>query len=309
MSKITFPNSLTSFDIHSNTTYLLWKRRLEPLAIMFSGGRTSAVMLRLILDIYGGEFPKDGSVIVLFQNTGREVIETLNFVRDVSLNWSVPITWLEYDSKAENRLRIVNHNSASRNGEPFWNLFTSIVPKRLDGTAGMRPLPGPGMRICTAELKIHLAYRYLTKVLGWKKYNYFEAIGLRRDEPLRVTRQQNNIYESIKIHPLNALNVTADDVMNFWKKQPFNLELPMEDPSFGNCDLCFLKSADKIKKVIAARPELANFWIDLEEMPRDRPHVFRKDRPSYRELRDKALSGDIGFEKEDVFINSCSCTD
>ena len=49
----------------------------RPAVISFSGGRTSAFMLRHIVDAYGGRLPD--SVSVIFANTGLERPETLEF--------------------------------------------------------------------------------------------------------------------------------------------------------------------------------------------------------------------------------------
>jgi len=54
--------------------------------IAFSVGRTSAYMLRQILDANGG-LPTDGRVQVTFQNTGREMPQTLDFVAEVGRRW------------------------------------------------------------------------------------------------------------------------------------------------------------------------------------------------------------------------------
>ncbi|MEI7608264.1 MAG: hypothetical protein WCJ64_12885 [Rhodospirillaceae bacterium] len=57
-----------------------------PALVSFSGGRTSAFMLKHILDAHGGVLPAD--VRVCFANTGREMLETLNFVEECSRRWS-----------------------------------------------------------------------------------------------------------------------------------------------------------------------------------------------------------------------------
>jgi 3'-phosphoadenosine 5'-phosphosulfate sulfotransferase (PAPS reductase)/FAD synthetase len=66
---------------------------IEPTVISFSGGRTSAYMLWRVLQSNNG-LPSDAMVI--FANTGKEEEATLKFVNDCSVNWNVPITWLEY---------------------------------------------------------------------------------------------------------------------------------------------------------------------------------------------------------------------
>ncbi len=51
-----------------------------PALISFSGGRTSAYLLKHVLDAYGGTLPNN--VIACFANTGKEMPQTLDFVRD-----------------------------------------------------------------------------------------------------------------------------------------------------------------------------------------------------------------------------------
>lgn len=65
--------------------------------IAFSGGLTSAYMLHQILEANGG---LPSRVEVTFQNTGREMPQTLDFVAEVGRRWGVLITWLEYRAEA-----------------------------------------------------------------------------------------------------------------------------------------------------------------------------------------------------------------
>ena len=67
----------------------------RPAVISFSGGRTSAYMLKKIVDAYGGRLPD--SVSVIFANTGLERPETLDFVDTCAAAWSVTVHWVEYD--------------------------------------------------------------------------------------------------------------------------------------------------------------------------------------------------------------------
>lgn len=48
--------------------------------VAFSGGRTSAYLLRQVLDANGG---LPDRAVVTFQNTGREMPQTLDFVQEV----------------------------------------------------------------------------------------------------------------------------------------------------------------------------------------------------------------------------------
>ena len=90
---------------------------LEPTCISFSGGRTSAYMLYKVLEANQMSLPDDA--VVCFANTGKEDEATLKFVHDCETHWNVPIVWLEWAGYQEPKFKIVNYQTASRNGEPF----------------------------------------------------------------------------------------------------------------------------------------------------------------------------------------------
>ena len=61
--------------------------------INFSGGRTSAYMAKRLID-EGGEY------LITFQNTGKEMPATLDFVNECDKRWNLGIVWLEYRQPA-----------------------------------------------------------------------------------------------------------------------------------------------------------------------------------------------------------------
>ena len=245
----------------------------EPALISFSGGRTSGFMLWKILQAYNGKLPED--IWVVFANTGKEAPETLDFIKDVSDKWGVHINWLElsiHEDRPIWRTRQVTYETASRNGEPF----DMLIKKQPF-------LPNPSMRFCTSELKINVMKRMM-QLMGYKEW--FNVVGLRYDEPRRVAsirNQTGNKWTSIA--PMADAKHTIEDVIEFWKKQNFDLGLNAyggKAPA-GNCDLCFLKGMDTTIKILRERPELADWWIAKEK---EVGATFRKDRPSYIELLD-----------------------
>lgn len=222
--------------------------RIEgPALISFSGGRTSAYMLHEILRAYDGKLPDD--VVVAFANTGKEREETLRFVHEVEIQWSVPVHWIEY-RKGEAFER-VGYNSASRNGEPFDAL---IKAKSF--------LPNGRARFCTQHLKVE-PLAALALSLGWTPSNYTEVIGLRADEGLRIFKGMENAQKFKRrcVYPLSKARVVKADVMAFWSEQPFDLGL---EPWEGNCDLCFLKGAGIRRRIIRDDPSRANWWDQKE---------------------------------------------
>ena len=73
-----------------------------PALVSFSGGRTSGYMLFRILEAYGGSLPDDMHVV--FANTGKERLETLDFVSECAQRWCVEIVWLEYRDPLQDHL-------------------------------------------------------------------------------------------------------------------------------------------------------------------------------------------------------------
>jgi 3'-phosphoadenosine 5'-phosphosulfate sulfotransferase (PAPS reductase)/FAD synthetase len=323
--------------------------------ISFSGGRTSGVMLRKILDAHGGTLPAD--VVVIFCNTGKEREETLDFVQEVADRWGVPVVWLEYVATPSGKFRkkdgkelwrhtfkVADHATASRKGEPFENV---ILTRTF--------LPNSQMRFCTGELKIKTTNRYVRQFLGWNDYT--NAIGFRSDEPTRVAKLVHHhrnapVDVQLLLHddwydgeeegaddwrrkvpgetpvcPLFDAGIDLAAVKAFWAAQPFDLRLL---PHEGNCDLCFLKGANKILRLINDRPESADWWAEQEtKIARAVPALgrdtgtFRADRPRYSELKliatGREIPGDIPglFAAPDLsedgkgcaLWDDCRCTD
>lgn len=245
--------------------------------IAFSGGRTSAYMLHRILEANGG-LPEDRCEVT-FQNTGREMPETLDFVQEVGRRWGVMITWLEYRS-AKPLFEVVGYQGASRNGEPF----DALIAKK-------QAVPNQAQKFCSAELKTLTAKRYLVSK-GWKTWTSF--VGFRADEDHREPYVDNR---STTVLPLKSAGVTKHDVIRFWIKQPFDLRLPVVRGKTvgGNCDGCFLKSEATIAALARDMPERAAWWEGHEKA---RGHCFSK-RYSRRSLREFVeRQGDWLFDDE-----------
>jgi 3'-phosphoadenosine 5'-phosphosulfate sulfotransferase (PAPS reductase)/FAD synthetase len=272
----------------------------SPGLISFSGGRTSGYMLRHILDAYAGRLP-DG-IVACFANTGKEMPETLDFVRDCSQKWNVDIAWLEYspDGEKQRKFRLVDHQTASRHGEPY----EALLRER-------KYLPNPVTRFCTTQLKIRVMRDY-ARSLGWEHWT--NAVGLRADEARRVAKLKNQRERWETIAPLYDAGATRQDVAAFWSAQDFDLGLPVigDKTPAGNCDLCFLKSAKTISALLRSDPAMADWWIRMEEESQPASPLagfFRKDRPSYRRMRDAVLAEkDMDFGEQDG-LAECFCHD
>jgi len=289
-----------------------------PAVISLSGGRTSAYMLRRILD--AGLRP---DVHVLFCNTGKEYEETLRFVNEIDREWSVGVHWLEYrrenlprhklDSSGavvsarfrrarailaenpgpESGYREVTFSTAARKGEPYENYVA------------MSGLPNPAFRACTTELKIRVMRRWMVDS-GYE--NWDMVMGIRADEPRRVAKLRHSPPERWEhVMPLADAGATEADVLAFWAAQPFDLGLAV-DPVLGtyrgNCDGCILKSTDKLLRIEREEPGRLAWWEGIE---RDSGSLFRRDRPGYAQLR--VLADDAKACGTDADLGDCFCHD
>ena len=269
-----------------------------PALISFSGGRTSGFMLWNIIQAHGGSLPED--IHVVFANTGKEAPETLDFVNDISKKWGIKIYWLEMylgDERPIYRTKEVTYETAARNGEPF----EALLDHR-------KYLPNPVTRFCTSELKIKVMYRFMRKIKGYK--DWFNIIGLRYDEPRRVSSAMKQYNTWTNLTPMNDAKHTVEDVTAFWNKQNFDLNLTNANGKTpaGNCDLCFLKGMDTTISILKERPEMADWWIKQEQkFGKHSGATFRKDRPNYIRLLDISKTHQTLFDDDDQM--TCFCHD
>lgn len=210
--------------------------------VSFSGGRSSAMMAKIMIDNY----PKD-ELIFTFANTGKELPETLDFVNDCDKTWNLNVVWIEYCPI--NKFKVVDYESASRDGLPFEQV---IDMKQY--------LPNRVTRFCTTELKIKPMSLYLQS-LGYKHWD--AAVGIRKDEPNRYHKMKNKVKKDRweYIFPLWDFHVTKEKVTKFWSEQIFDLKIHSEH---SNCDFCFLKGTKKKVAQAHLMPERLQWWINME---------------------------------------------
>lgn len=259
-----------------------------PTVVSFSGGRTSGLMLRRVLDAHGGELPPD--VHVVFTNTGKERPETLAFVAECSRQWAVSIHWIERDRSrpAGHRWREVTAATACTNGA----LFADLIEERSF-------LPNHSMRFCTTELKVYPMRDYMRAQTSERWTN---VIGLRRDEPKRVMgiRARANAWDTDC--PLYDAGVTVADVAAFWRAQTFDLGLQSWE---GNCDACMLKASSFLARIERDRPGTLDWWIEQERL---RGGSFVQER-TYLQVRARATAPVLPGIFDDQPALPCACTD
>lgn len=193
--------------------------------INFSGGKTSAYMTIK-------NYQKDD--LVIFCDTGREHPLTYKFINDFEAFENIPIIRLKYKDAENPFAALLKHNKYSN------------IPNRVK-------------RFCTIELKIKTARRYL-RSLGIMKY--YNLIGFRYDEPLRVKRRKKMWKGVTDIFPLFDEKIDKQKINEYWSKKEYRLEIPS---ILGNCTLCFMKGKNAILSILSLYPDLADEWIKDEQ--------------------------------------------
>lgn len=304
------------------------KDNMHKNVIAFSGGRTSGYMLHCLLNQYGREEIVNKWKI-LFCNTGRERNETLDFVHEVESRWQLPIVWLEYtrvpatqaiaDIYSHTRSKKIVIEQASKGEMTHWFRIADYDKARRIGQPNlpfdellgwMNVLPNVRARACTGQMKIRTMTRYLQSIgcTAWSDH-----IGIRHDESDRslqlLAKSPKHITPQF---PLIKNGTTEEVVLDFWKRQPFNLQLQSYE---GNCDLCFLKTRDKKHRIIMEQPGSADWWDGWEVKFGEKASIkgdgkiFRKSH-EYARLKQEASQADLPpYTRDDITPISCGCFD
>lgn len=239
-------------------------------------------MLRSIQLAHGGQLPAD--VVTCFANTGKEVEETLEFVRDCGEVWGIDIQWLEYRDSVAGFAR-VDFRTASRYGEPY----EAMLRKK-------KYLPNAVQRFCSHELK----NKPIAAFTGLGDED--TIVGVRWDEPHRHAKMRRRGFHL----PLITALTTKEHVRSFWRKEKFDLRLTESDglTNWGNCDLCFLKHFDVLMSNVRQKPQSTVWWAKQEER---QEATFHKDRPPYARMQEFALKQTDAFGYDDG--PTCFCGD
>lgn len=164
---------------------------------------------------------------------------------------------------------------------------------------------------------------------------YVTLLGLRADEPERVDRMlfKNVVAEGATksrcrdssqpagefgYAPLADHSATNDDVMCFWRSQPYDLGI---DSAFGNCVFCFMKGPVAISRLahsedpqrVPSTPSDVAWWADIERRyarPADTTDgrslgFFDLTRPTFSEI----AAGPIRVGRRPSIDRPCACTD
>lgn len=225
---------------------------LKPrLLLTFSGGRSSAAMVDLIIKHYSDKY----ELLICFANTGWEHPDSLLFAYHCTNRWvhmGYRTVWVEAVINAQGigtTHKQVDYFSASRRQEPF----TEMVKKF--------GLPNAGYPHCTRELKENPIRSYV-RSYGWVDESYLTCIGIRADEPRRLKWGPSGGSKQIKIYPLASwFPMTKQDVLAYWAPWPNDLKI---EEAEGNCLGCYQKADSKLKRLYALDQYALNYSLRLE---------------------------------------------
>ena len=258
---------------------------MKNILISFSGGLTSAFMTYHLIKKH-----KDANILIVFSNTGKERDETLDFIRDCAENWNLDIHWIEYIRGTEhgfkNWFKVVDYESASRNGEPFEN-YIKVFGR----------VPNAGVPDCSKYLKQYPIHKYAKKYFGTN--DYYTAIGIRWDEKHRVN--WNYAKEKKYFYPLiTEFASTKEFIHKFWSNQNFTLNLKSYQ---GNCDCCWKKSKRKLYTIAKENPNLFKWWQKMEEKYGEDGNFYRKQTSATDILNDSKIFPDSKIAKCDTILS------
>lgn len=269
---------------------------LDNLAVSFSGGRTSAYMARKIQ-----LSPIAEKQHFIYMNTGLEDERTLEFVNKCDKEWGLGIVWLEavfYPEKGKGtKHKIVTFETASRNGEPFYEMVKKYG------------IPNKSYPHCNRELKLQVFNSWLTD----NCQDASRAIGIRCDE---IDRMAANMDEMKIIYPLISKWPTRKgDVLGWWSRQSFDLNIPEH---YGNCITCWKKSDKKLLTIALNDPKQFDHFNKMEliasdlcsNAPNNSGVFFRKHR-STKDILQEARSdfeqfSDKYYNHRNNDLNACS---
>lgn len=220
---------------------------MKKLLLSFSGGETSAYMTQWCLANLQDQY----EMVVVFANTGEENEETLQFVKQCDDILDFNTSWIEsvvQPGRTGTTYRMVDFDSASRNGEPFEQMIQKYG------------IPNQAYPHCTRELKTQPIRSFVRDFMGWD--DYYTAIGIRGDEVDRISEHKDKFKFIYPLAEMHMNPVTKQHVNRYWSDMPFRLQLKGYQ---GNCKACWKKSDRKLFTIYKENPSAFDNMLRWEK--------------------------------------------
>ena len=258
------------FEIQRRVDFIkqtLQKSNLKKLVLGISGGidsTTCGKLAQIAINQLNTDTSDKYEFIFVFANVGEEHEETLIFADKCDKHFGLNLIWAEpkviHEVGKGTKHTIVNFETAERSGVN--GNFEEYIKKF--------GIPNYQNMTCTRELKERPITSY-ARSIGWKNKDYKTAIGIRRDEIDRMSKNKeklNLFYPLIELKP-----TTKGDVNAFWNTMPFRLEITGWE---GNCKTCWKKSFRKLATCSVHHPKWFEFNNKMISKYED--HVPTRDR-------------------------------
>jgi hypothetical protein len=237
--------------------------------VSFSGGRTSAYLCHLMIELYGRE-----NVDFVYMDTGAEHPKTYEFIKQVDKEFGLNLICLRTKFNMElgkaNGYEVIDVNDCKHDMKPWKDMLQKY------GTPY-----NPGGAFCTDRMKLVPYKKYLDQKYG--RDGYITYLGIREDEPKRLNPRKGIEFMA------SISDFDKQDVLDWWNGQSFNLEI---DEHLGNCVFCIKKGINKVALAIKDEPELALMYKDTLESGSVRTVEKRKS-PSLEMYRGRQSFGQI----------------
>ncbi|ORM72387.1 hypothetical protein HA48_14615 [Pantoea wallisii] len=205
--------------------------------VSLSGGRTSGYLAHIKKE-------QNPDTEFIFMDTGAEHPKTYEFIRNIVEHWKIKLTCLRVIPNPEmnkpSTYEILSVNQIGPDLEPW---------KRMLSKYGH---PYVGGAFCTDRMKTVPFIKYCDEHFG--RGNYTTWLGMRIDEPKRISPKPSIRYLA------EISDFEKQDVINWWKEQPFDLDI---HEHLGNCVFCIKKSLQKVALATKDEPEMAAQFMQI----------------------------------------------
>lgn len=210
---------------------------MRKVVVNFSGGKDSTVAILKALEKY----PKE-EIILCYQDTGAEYLETEGHVRKIAKQVDLPLVVLKRD-------------------EDFWGMV-----------ARRRFFPTPGLRWCTDRLKHRVLNHWLTENFRGRGIEVIVVTGIRAEESLSRSRlheweepSEHHLVRSVSKLWYPCINMSETEVKNRVRAEGLELHPCYEFARRCGCWCCIFAPKGEVREYAERNPKLYEQACLLED--------------------------------------------